>query len=392
MNITKLQAFNSLFHLLSIATTVGCMCYCLHQYLLDEDVSLVHFVAFHKNKRNIYPSVSLCFDKPFLTEEFERHETGINSSAYADFLLGTDWNDKMKSINFNEVTKDPKDYFLGYCGLTNNWKRFYSSKITDMLDWACHHIDRENQLDHVESGIYGTTYGYQNYIWKCLAIDVPYIQNETVKNFQILMNTSILPVESTGRYAFCIIIHYPHQLLRSTDRRCEPMERKEQKIQFDIRTLQVVIQRNKPSQTCMEDVENDDDAIMTSMIQNLGCKPNYWNINSTASDCSNKSQMAYLNHQTPHHYATYPNPPCQRVRKALYEYVKANRNATDGVFVLKMRYEDETFMAIEQSRAYTIQSLVGNAGGYLGLFLGYAILQIPQFIALFYNWFNRNKV
>ena len=36
------------------------------------------------------------------------------------------------------------------------------------------------------------------------------------------------------------------------------------------------------------------------------------------------------------------------------------------------------------SRAIDIQALVGNIGGYIGLFLGYSILQIPDFIVLIF--------
>ena len=56
-----------------------------------------------------------------------------------------------------------------------------------------------------------------------------------------------------------------------------------------------------------------------------------------------------------------------------------------GVFEVKMRFEDEQFMLIEQTRGYDIQSLIGNSGGYLGLFLGCAILQLPQGFSLIWN-------
>ena len=35
---------------------------------------------------------------------------------------------------------------------------------------------------------------------------------------------------------------------------------------------------------------------------------------------------------------------------------------------------------------------LGNAGGYLGLFLGYALLNVPVLLEKFYNWMtNRSK-
>ena len=42
-------------------------------------------------------------------------------------------------------------------------------------------------------------------------------------------------------------------------------------------------------------------------------------------------------------------------------------------------------MEIEQTRALTSLGLFGNAGGYLGMFLGGAIIQIPQAFEKFYN-------
>ena len=34
---------------------------------------------------------------------------------------------------------------------------------------------------------------------------------------------------------------------------------------------------------------------------------------------------------------------------------------------------------------------VGNAGGYLGLFLGYTLLNIPDFLQDTYNWIKQNS-
>ena len=41
-----------------------------------------------------------------------------------------------------------------------------------------------------------------------------------------------------------------------------------------------------------------------------------------------------------------------------------------GTFILGAMIMDDSYKEIKQVRAYDIQSLIGNAGGYLGLFLG----------------------
>ena len=42
-------------------------------------------------------------------------------------------------------------------------------------------------------------------------------------------------------------------------------------------------------------------------------------------------------------------------------------------------------------RAYDIGSLVGDVGGYIGLFLGYALLNLPQFLRLLFD-FGKDRV
>lgn len=50
-------------------------------------------------------------------------------------------------------------------------------------------------------------------------------------------------------------------------------------------------------------------------------------------------------------------------------------------FGLAMHFVMKGYLEIRQERAYTFTTLVGNAGGYMGLFLGYAILHFPTLIS-----------
>ena len=48
-------------------------------------------------------------------------------------------------------------------------------------------------------------------------------------------------------------------------------------------------------------------------------------------------------------------------------------------FTLRMMFRQTRFREVEQIRAYDFESLVGNVGGYIGMFLGYAISNLPRF-------------
>ena len=52
----------------------------------------------------------------------------------------------------------------------------------------------------------------------------------------------------------------------------------------------------------------------------------------------------------------------------------------DDFFLLIIYFQAPVYKEIEQIRAYSFQTLVGNAGGYVGLFLGYTIKEIPVFL------------
>ena len=49
----------------------------------------------------------------------------------------------------------------------------------------------------------------------------------------------------------------------------------------------------------------------------------------------------------------------------------------ESYFVLRMEYKQGRFLETSQVQAYPMNSLVGNIGGYIGMFLGYALLNVP---------------
>ena len=55
-----------------------------------------------------------------------------------------------------------------------------------------------------------------------------------------------------------------------------------------------------------------------------------------------------------------------------------------------MFYRQTTFREIKQIRAYDLENLYGNIGGYMGLFLGYAILNLPTMFLFFYGSLKKN--
>ena len=180
----------------------------MFQYMLDKDVSRIDFVEFHSDKNSLYPAISFCLNKPFMFLEKELKKYGTNATAYEAFLLGNIEDSKLTKIDYNKVTLQFKDFLVSIFGLTSHFKPLFL-KPFEKNTW---------DVKVYESGV-----EYAGQIYKCLSVEVPYIPHEAMRSFSVFMNTSVFPkmARPEKAYDFCIYYHYPHQLLRSTTKKCE---------------------------------------------------------------------------------------------------------------------------------------------------------------------------
>ena len=80
--------------------------------------------------------------------------------------------------------------------------------------------------------------------------------------------------------------------------------------------------------------------------------------------------------------------PCLDIQKLQIDFVEENIPSVNGEseidkegwLILEYVITIHKFKEIKQVRKYSEQSLVGNLGGYIGLCLGYAILNLPTMI------------
>ena len=75
--------------------------------------------------------------------------------------------------------------------------------------------------------------------------------------------------------------------------------------------------------------------------------------------------------------------PCRRMARLSHD--KAfGAEYKDKYFAVYFYFPKELFKNIVLVRSFDIQTLIGNAGGYIGLFLGNTLLQLPGFV--YYLW------
>ena len=67
------------------------------------------------------------------------------------------------------------------------------------------------------------------------------------------------------------------------------------------------------------------------------------------------------------------------------KFINHFKGNSDDFHTLNVNFKSPVFKEIKQVRAYNIQTLIGNAGGYIGLFLGYTIKELPKLLQFIVN-------
>ena len=90
---------------------------------------------------------------------------------------------------------------------------------------------------------------------------------------------------------------------------------------------------------------------------------------------------------------TYPLP-CQSIESLTYDYseTKGVDKSQESRFMVIVHFPNLKYRQIEHVQEYDLESLLGNIGGYIGLFLGYSLINFPKFICDLRNIIRKKMV
>ena len=400
MNFRPTNIGSDIYHVFCVIATMVTFIYCIYQFYIDDDVSVVEFQEFDENLGFPYPSVSLCFHPGFMDDKSDTRSRKIDINSYWNYLAGNYWHEDMLHIPYDDVTKRIEDYFLGaivwsFYTMDEGWVGYlylnHDFRITDQLQSMVDYNMFKPKFYTSFRGVYE----------KCLTFDIPNDIPNQVFTFELFFNNSVFekgirPIENE----FGIKIHFPNQCLTSRHSKYswkdrishDPGASYDYTMHFVVEDIIVRNRRNKKKSPCNVNWKYDDQDIMKNAIRQIGCQPLHWPGMSNLPNCSSKEQMKKFAELDLKEY----KPPCKQIKKVMYAYeeldhvensvVWGRKNSNDTHFRVKIQFDDSSLMEIKSIRAYSFQSLIGNAGGYLGLFTGYSILQLPGIVSWVVKW------
>ena len=412
-----------LFTLLCILTTGGLCVYWCYAYSLNDDLSVVKYKEFHETNDDVYPTMSFCLRNPFSKEALERFE--INKTSYTEFLTGKIFDPMFLNISYDIVTLNLADFIKGY-------RIYYKNSTYTHVDSGLSIKDRKKLVIPSFSGVLGSS---DPGFFKCFALNIPKIKE--LNAFRILLSNNIFPDGARpASYDLRTMVHLPKQLLLSsqTEKWIWSYRSKNESYisRCRIHAVEMVRKRDKKEQRCNSHWKDFDDWIAKLHINENKCR----NVYQLAVD--SEKQYPICDSQEKILRSTFHGSfverkkyeiPCKTMERVNFEWVESDIETDDdpkmdkvGHFWLSISWHMRTFKEFTHTRysyyilittiqisqkmpdlnKYSIQfrrfvfyreisinMLIGNIGGYIGLLIGVSIQQLP---ALFQKFISRIKV
>ena len=373
MRHSNYEHFRTVFRGICWAATVILLCYWLYFFALDEDICLVDYKEYYDTPTHTFPLLSICLKNPFSNEKFSRESDEINPESYVSFLQGTHFNAKMTNITYKSVLLNISEYVNQYW---IEWRNGNAELFS--ISKKPREIFRSSF-----SGFYGSRF------YNCYSLQIPH--DKAIMAFQVELKNDIFPLGiRDNNYSTFTLLHAPNQLLTSgqTLKFTGPMRKANDSyaLRFKVKGVEILKRRNKRLQQCHENTKNYDFVIIEEHAKRVGCSPPYHDRIDGMPVCATKEKIAASRFSF--RFDNYGvQPPCEGIEKIYYTVEEDEMEGTDwinpGNFWIGSIIHDPKFKEIIQKRAIDIQGLVGYMGGYIGLFLGYSIIQIPDFISPF---------
>ena len=310
MNIFHWKFFTQTTFFLCLFTTIMLSIHSLYRYSDDKDVTLVESIKFHSSKDAIYPSLSLCITKHlFLSNQFAQYgDDAINEKRYAQFLMGSIWDEKLLRVDYDNVTVSLADnlIFSYYVKQDWNWQRLTNPK----LKWTPKYY-----------------ISFRSHREKCFTILTPYLELEQLYFLKLIVSNGIFPY---GRCEYCLktYFHYPGQRLISYHIKREEWKRKSirenYEMYFYIKNQNVITRRSKSGQPCYENWKNHDQYVMNEIMNEAGCRPPHWGTILNLPLCSNTTSMSIFSEISPAKFDSF-KPPCKSIDQLDFSYKEIRR-------------------------------------------------------------------
>ena len=367
--------------------------WCVYEYYCDHDITDIALRKFHETPEDIHPSITLCNKDPF------RHDKTFEKWGDGDFLLNyvrmirgdiigwdniiqlmsdtnssfDDYLQQLNEIDYDNVTVKLEDFIYNfYLQVPINAELMHEIRY-DVSGNSL--IIKEFDRGKLEMTGLDTFEQINTYIsarhpaYKCFTFDVPLNEGKSIREIGMTVNASINTM-GLNLGQFYTMLTFPMQTLKVPRGKQIFMNQHNKrrpncyKFEVYVGAMEVYTRRDKSRKRCNVDWSHHDKILLNNIMEKVGCNPKNWKIQSHLPNCSTLEEYHDINQELDEIDGFMP--PCRSIEtisKITKGTDKGHLCFRDSYLEMKFYLDEETYYKeIILVPAYTLQSLIGNAG------------------------------
>ena len=163
-------------------------------------------------------------------------------------------------------------------------------------------------------------------------------------------------------------------------------------IKFRVSQTTLLRKRSVQNDPCNNKIENHDKFLLKSVSNDSGCVPPYWRSiignSSSLEICNSPEQLKKIYDITKYYKKILDDydAPCLDMFTSAVWNEQGNNDSTlcEKCTNIEIVYLDKYYEEIEETKDFGFEDFISGLGGFIGIFLGYSMMQIPLLLGISY--------
>ena len=383
------------------------------QYAENSDTTFISMKTFNDGPDDKYPTFTICFKGPkfhWIQDDNIFHSYAMNPVQYEKMLvegIGLRY-----ELNKSTKVYEKKSVVLSD-GIDVNFDQ-YHLKLTDFLTELQYSTDRHS--NGVALGKWGDiaeaelhfNLSYHTAHRICFSRS----SNDKISSIRrydmITFNSTVL--KKYPETEMEVFIHHPQQLIRSfqdakyktsfeylTSALEADSNNSPKTLEFKITQVKQLRKRHTSATPCLDDIPNYDKYYEEGMIVSFGCIPPYWMRQfsnfKTLEQCTSPMQLddAHLKIDNQERIGRLKEIPCNEMILLSIDNINNEPFPKPTDISIEFIYPERSYEEIKYNKMMGFEGWLSNVGGFVGIFLGYSMLQIPELLAYITGLFKEQR-
>ena len=350
------------FNFACLATAIGMTVYWFYKFWEDEDLVQVDVKPIELFPEGQFPMLSLCLTNVLIESKLKEYNNTLTEETFTNILIGQSFYDGIEKIDYDNVTLNLADSYVMDINEFQNGSLTVGQSPTFVNALP---VETLSGLFYNQSSI------------KCIGLR-PRLKNVAIANF--VFNSSSFPKKSNLFFGRRIYLHLPNKISMAANYFVQ-IEKKAERLVIVMQQIELLRRRNKRKNACISDELSYDQIAQDEHLDQVGCKAPYQKTDKNLKICESKEKMkaAYFDTWSKINSMksctsasfTFTSKEAELDWRIKLKLKELNYD----VFSIRVKYPDE-YKEIVMVKKIDMQTVIGNSGGYIGLFLGNIISKV----------------